>query len=144
MKGTNTYEERNSIPNNQGEDIFLEWCHGKGLNVRRLGFDEKNAPVERFYDLPYFIRNLPDFLVTSSEKTTLVNVKGSLNLKEQEYQKLDQIRELFESETCKLYYAFCLPSGIIWANTDKVKDAYRLSEKQGVWPDGKVYRRLAL
>jgi hypothetical protein len=144
MKGTNTYAERNSIPNNQGEDIFLEWCHEKGLNVRRLGFDEKNTPVERFYDLPYFLRNLPDFLVMNSRKTTLVNVKGSLNLKEQEYENLDKIRELFETERVELYYAFCLPSGIIWANTDKVKEAYRVSENQGVWPDGKVYRRLAL
>lgn len=144
MRGTNTYAERNSISYNQGEEIFLDFCEAKGLNVRRLGFDEKNAPVERFFDLPYFVRNLPDFIVTSSDKTTLVNVKGSLNLKQQEYERLDQIRELFETETCRLYYAFCLPSGIIWANTEKVKEAYRLSENAGVWPDGKEYRKLGL
>lgn len=144
MRGTNTYAERNSISYNQGEEIFLAWCEEKGLSVRRLGFDEKNSPVERFYDLPYFVRNLPDFIVTSNEKTTLVNVKGSLNLKEQEYERLDKIRELFETDSCRLYYAFCLPSGITWASIEKVKLAFEESDRRGVWPDGKGYRHLSL
>ena len=144
MNGSNTYAERNSITYNQGEDIFLEWCHSKDLNVRRLGFDEKNAPVERFYDLPYFVRNLPDFIVTGKERTTLVNVKGSLNLKQQEYDRLDQLQQLYETDTCHLYYAFCLPSGIIWSRTQGVKKAFEQSTVQGTWPDGKVYRKLSL
>jgi hypothetical protein len=144
MKGTNTYRERNSIKTNQGEEIFLRWCEGKGLKVTRLGFDEKQAPVDRFYDLPDLVRNLPDFIVQSEEKVTLVNVKGSLNLKEKEYLLLDKLAEAYDSEKCHLYYVFALPRELFWRRVSSVKKAYEESKEIGQWPDGKLYRKLDL
>jgi hypothetical protein len=144
MKGSNTYQERNSIESNQGEDIFLAWCKEKKLRVTRLGFDEKKAPVDRFYELPLLVRNLPDFIVTSDSRLTLVNVKGSLNFKENEYQRLDQLIETYETPSCVLYYAFALPSEVIWKRAASIKTAYEQATHEGVWPDGKVYRKLYL
>lgn len=144
MNGSNTYKERNSIKTNQGEEIFLAWCKEQNLKVTRLGFDEKGAPVDRFYDLPILVRNLPDFIVTSENKATLVNVKGSLNFKESEYRLIDSFIENFETGACLLYYAFALPNGILWRRASSVKTAYEEATFEGVWPDGKVYRKLDL
>lgn len=146
MNGSNSYQERNSIRHNRGEDIFLDYCERNNLTVRRLGFDEKNAPVDRFYDLSQFIRNLPDFIVTSETKLTLVSVKGSLNLKQQEYEMIEGMAHLYETENCKLYYCFALPDRIIWKTLDGVAQAYIDAgiKKENTWPDGKVYRTLSL
>ncbi len=121
MNGSNTYKERNSIKTNQGEEIFLAWCKEQNL-----------------------VRNLPDFIVTSENKATLVNVKGSLNFKESEYRLIDSFIENFETGACLLYYAFALPSGILWRRASSVKTAYEEATFEGVWPDGKVYRKLDL
>lgn len=144
MNGFNTYKERNSITYNQGEEIFLKWCEARNLKVTRLGFDEKKKPVDRFYDLPELVRNLPDFIVSSENKLTLVNVKGSANLKEQEYKLLDNLAETYDKENCKLYYVFSLPQGLYWRKVLSVKKMYEESKFEGRWPDGKVYRRLDL
>jgi len=145
MNGNNTYQERNSISYNKGEDIFLEYCRDRGLEVTRLGFDEKNASVSRFYDLSPFIRNLPDFIVTNGSKIILVNVKGSLNLKEQEFELLEGFAHLYESEHAKLYYTFCLsPSNIIWETLQNVSQAYLQETEIKEWPDGKRYKTLGI
>lgn len=145
MNGNNTYKERNSISYNKGEDIFLEYCNTRNLQVTRLGFDEKNASVDRFYDLPSFIRNLPDYVVTNGEKIILVNVKGSLNLKESEYEMLEGFAHLYENEATSLYYAFCLtPSNIVWMTVDEVGEAYRQETEIKKWPDGKRYKTLGV
>ena len=145
MNGNNTYKERNSISYNKGEDIFLQYCKDKQLEVTRLGFDEKNASVSRFYDLSPFIRNLPDFIVTNGEKIILVNVKGSLNLKETEYELLEGFAHLYETESTKLYYAFCLShSNIIWETVERVAEAYLQEKEIKQWPDGKRYKTLGI
>lgn len=144
MNGSNTYKERNSIKINQGEEIFLAWCKEQNLKVTRLGFDEKGAPVDRFYDLPILIRNLPDFIVTSETKATLVNVKGSLNFKESEYLMLDSFIENFSRGGCPLYYVFALKNNMFWRKVESVKTAYEEASFEDKWPDGKTYRRLEL
>jgi hypothetical protein len=142
MNGTNSYEERNSITYNQGEDIFLQWCRGKGLKVHRLGFDEKQDKVEHFYTLPSMVRNLPDYLVTDDTKAALVNVKGSMNFKAEEYARLDDLLYHYESDRCRLYYVFALPSRVTWLTVDEVRELYDKSTHKGRWPDGKEYRKL--
>jgi len=145
MNGNNTYKERNSISYNKGEDIFLQYCKDKQLEVTRLGFDEKNASVSHFYDLSPFIRNLPDFIVTNGEKIILVNVKGSLNLKETEYELLEGFAHLYETESTKLYYAFCLSHrNIIWETVESVAEAYLQEKEIKQWPDGKRYKTLGI
>ena len=146
MNGDNTYQERNSINHNRGEDIFLDYCQQHNLEVHRLGFDEKNAPVREFFNLSRFIRNLPDFIVTSDKKITLVNVKGSLNFKQKEYDLLEGFGHLYETEHCKLYYCFALPNMMQWKSLTGVVEAYENAGKENehTWPDGVVYRRLRL
>jgi hypothetical protein len=142
MNGDNTYKQRNSIGYNRGEDIFLQWCKDKELKVHRLGFDEKLSPVDHFYSLSNFIRNLPDFAVTSAEGGVLVNVKGSRNLKAQEYENLDHLQATYESEAWPLWYVFALPVGLTWMRVAEVKRRYEKSTKVGRWPDGKEYKTL--
>lgn len=146
MNGNDSYAERNSINYNRGEDIFLKWAETNNLTVTRLGFDEKNAPVPRFYDLPPFIRNLPDFIVTSDSKMTLVNVKGSLNFKQQEFEMLEGMAHLYDSENAPLYYCFALPTKLVWKTLTGVSQAYIDAGKgrEKVWPDGKAYRTLRI
>lgn len=145
MNGNNSYKERNSIKHNRGEDIFEAYCRENNLTVRRLGFDEKKAPVDRFYDLPPLIRNLPDYIVTSDKRLVLVNVKGSLNFKEKEFELLDLFATHLDSENSRLYYAFCLsPRQVIWRTLEAVRAAYLSEPELKVWPDGKRYKALAL
>ena len=146
MNGSNSYQERNSIIHNRGEDIFLDYCQTHNLEVHRLGFDEKNAPVREFFNLSPFIRNLPDFIVTSDKKITLVNVKGSLNFKQKEFEMLEGFGHLYESQHSKLYYCFALPNLLQWKSLEGVRGAYIAAgeKNEATWPDGVVYRRLRL
>lgn len=142
MNGDNTYQERNSIKHNKGEDIFLDYCKRNNLTIVRLGFDEKNHPVQRFYDLPSFIRNLPDFIVTSEKKLILVNVKGSYNIKEKEFELMDGFEYHYSSANSKVYYAFCVNGQVDWKKLDTVQEAYRAERQIKEWPDGVRYKTL--
>lgn len=143
MNGDNTYEERNSIATNQGEELFLQWCRDKKVNVTRLGFDEKQGKVNRFFDLPPMIRNLPDYFVTTGKKSLLVNVKGSPNIKEQEFELMEGFAHLYDSETAPLYYAFCYePDKVVFLTLAQVQQAYLEEKKIKTWPDGKRYKKI--
>ena len=142
MNGDNTYEQRNSIKSNRGEQLFLQWCRDKGLEVHRLGFDEKQDKVSHFFQLPTIVRNLPDFVLADNDKLILVNVKGSMNFKAEEYSRLNELTYHYENDQCKLWYVFALPGELKWMTLDQVREAYDSSTKEGVWPDGKSYRTL--
>jgi hypothetical protein len=143
MKGTNSYQERNSIDTNRAEDIFLEYCKTRDTKVFRLGFDEKQGKVDRFYDLPPMVRNLPDFFVTTADKSLLVNVKGSPNIKEQEFELMEGFAHLYDSEAAPLYYAFCYePDKVVFLKLEQVQAAYLAEPKTKTWPDGKRYKTL--
>lgn len=142
MNGDNTYEERNSIATNQGEELFLQWCRDKKVNVTRLGFDEKQGKVDHFYTLPSLIRNLPDFVITDKEKAVLINVKGSFNFKHEEYLRLDEMSYHFENDRVKLWYVIARPDGLTWLTIDALRQRYENSKVDGIWPDGKRYRTL--
>lgn len=142
MNGDNSYAERNSIATNQGEELFLQWCRDKQVKVNRLGFDEKQDKVDHFYRLPSLIRNLPDFVVTTKDKTVLVNVKGSFNFKTEEYNRLDEFEYHFTSDTCQLFYVIARPDGLTWLSLDELRRRYNASTIDGIWPDGKRYKTL--
>ena len=140
--GNATYAERNAITVNIGEERFLEYCAAKGVTVRRLGFDEKHGKVARFFDLPDAVRLLPDFLVESENSVYLVEVKGSANFKQRDYQRIDWMTEQFVNDRTELWFVFALPNGRVWLRPGQVKHLYETSVKEATWPDGVTYRTL--
>jgi hypothetical protein len=140
--GNQSFKERNSKPN-QGEELFKAYCERQGAIYYRLGFDEKKA-IPDFYNLPPYLRHLPDYVVHNPKTgvTVVVEVKGSLNFKESDYQRLDKYDKHYGTELTPYLIAFSLPSGIIWTTAQQVKDAYEWSTAIGSWPDGVKYRTL--
>ena len=140
--GNASFTERNNININIGEERFLEYCQRKGVIVRRLGFDEKHGKLERFFSLPDAIRLLPDFVVENDDRIVLVEVKGSANFKQRDYQRIDWLVEHFTNASTVLWFVFALPDGLIWAKPEQVKEMFESSTSHGVWPDGVEYRLL--
>lgn len=146
LGGENTYAERISIKN-QGEDLFKQYCFDNSIYCARFGFDERtNNNVPAFYNLNPFIRNLPDFYIHNPLKnaSALIMVKGTRNLKQSEFDMLDDFNVYYASEQCPLYYAFCFPKyeKPVLLGIDKVKYLYLESEDQKWESDGKIYRKL--
>ena len=79
MNGSNTYKERQSVKN-IAEFLFEYYCAEKNYQLIRVGFDEKNKNIDNFFRLNTFLRNLPDYIVNTNDKTLVVNVKGTANL----------------------------------------------------------------
>lgn len=140
--GSETYLQRQAH-RNVGEERFEEYCKQHNYKITRLGFDEKNANVEHFYDINPFIRNLPDYLVTTPSGTRLVNVKGTGNIKQKEFEMIPEFKRWYSSSKIPLFYVFAFVSKIVILGSDKVIDLYQNStDKQ--WHDGVVYRSLKL
>lgn len=140
--GNASFDDRNSISTNVGEERFLEYCAKKNVTVRRLGFDEKHGKLARFYSLPDSIRLLPDFVVENDDRIVLVEVKGSANFKQRDYNRIDWLVQNFTNASTVLWFVFALPDGLIWAKPGQVKKMFEGSTSHGVWPDGVQYRFL--
>jgi hypothetical protein len=137
------YLERQSV-SNTGEDLFIEWAKRKGYKVHRLGFDEKAANVDNFYNLNFFLRNIPDFVITKEDKIAVVNVKGSPNMKMKEVSMLPNLMEIYSSKNAPLFYAFCfIGVNPIFKRAETVIELWNRA-KDKTWHDGVVYRRLNL
>jgi len=138
-----TYLERQSV-RNTGEDLFLEWASRKGYKVHRLGFDEKDGNVDNFYELNFFLRNIPDFVITREDKIAVVNVKGTPNMKWKEVSMLPNLMEIYSEKNAPLIYAFCFTGeNPIFKKAETVIELWsRATDK--TWHDGVVYRRLNL
>ena len=140
--GSQDYNERNAVPINIGEELFLEWANKKCSFVTRLGFDEKNRNVDYFYNLNPLLRNIPDFLIINNERAFLVNVKGTGNIKKKEMDLLPKIIETYSTEKAPLVYAFCFRDcEPIFMNTDKLIELFEEAEDKA-WSDGVVYRNI--
>ena len=138
-----SFKERQLSPN-IGEQLFEAYCIKKGVQFLRLGFDEKNNPIVRFWEINPCIRNLPDYFVVTENKTFLVMVKGTANLKKTEAEMIPKFLEWYGSENVGLYYAFCFADkGIAFRTPDQVLKLYQQA-KDKQWTDGKIYRTLAL
>ena len=142
MNGSMSYKKRNQGIN-LGEQLFEDYCKARGYKVVRVGFDEKNSPIDGYYKLPYFVRNLPDYLVIRDDKMFLVMVKGTANLKKTEVDQIPFFLENYSSKDCRLLYAFCFAEKEkpLFITPDRVIELYQQeSDKQ--WNDGKIYRTL--
>lgn len=137
-----SYSERNS-GDNFAEDFFEEYC--SKYYIRRVGFDEKNDPIPKFYNLSAMIRNIPDYFVYANGKTFLCNVKGTDNIKQKERDIMMDLWDFYDSQDCPLLYAFCFKENtkpIFRSITDLIQ-LYD-SKKDQRWHDGVVYRNLGL
>jgi len=144
MNGNNSYAERNS-GTNIGEELFEQYCKTKEVFFRRIGFDEKSSPVPNFYTINPFIRNIPDYFVSSNNGTKLVSVKGTRNIKESEVAMIPQFIEWYHSKDCPLWYAFCFKgeSNPFFITPDRVIELYQQATDKK-WKDGTKYRTLNL
>lgn len=139
-----TYEERQSVGVNLGEELFLKWCSRHQWDVTRLGFDEKGANVGGFYNLNRWLRNLPDFVIEKDGRTFVVNVKGTANIKGAERAMIPGLTKIYASDSAPLLYAFAIRNEPIrFASADQVMYLYD-NEFDKTWSDGKVYRTLDL
>lgn len=145
--GGNSYKERNGCPNT-AEIIFEGYCRSKNYFIQRLGFDEKNNPVPNFFNINTYIRNLPDYFICNTiaknQPCALVMVKGTANIKLQEYNAIPVYVKWYASPRCPLIYAFCFSGrDPFFMHPQKVIDLYQKSTDR-VWPDNKVYRNLKI
>ena len=144
--GNQSFKERNSKPN-QGEELFKAYCERVGVIAYHFGFDEKNQQIEKFYHLNPILRHLPDFIVHNPKtgRTMAVEVKGSPNYKESDYQRLDTYARAYGTDSAPYLIVFALPSGIYWKKPEEVKAAYEWSTTIGSWDEGRTkYRTLDL
>jgi hypothetical protein len=140
----NSYIERVSTAKSDGEALFEKYCNVFDTKFQRLGFDEKNDNVPKFWRINPILRNLPDYLITNSfGKTYVVAVKGTENFKQKEFELLPKMVEAFSSKEAPLIYAFCFKEkqAPIWVKPHKIIELYKNAVDQQ-WHDGVIYRNL--
>jgi hypothetical protein len=139
-----TYQERQGVGVNIGEQMFEQWCERTGWNCTRLGFDEKFANVGYFYNLNPVLRNMPDYVIQRDDRTFVVNVKGTANIKEKERVLLPQLISAYSTPRAPLIYAFCIRNQRMkFAEADHIIELYDI-ESDRRWLDGVIYRTLNL
>ena len=143
--GSQTFKERNLIPYNKGEEMFKAYCDRVGATYWQIGFNEKRS-IPGYHHLTPFLRNLPDFIVhnPTTGKTVVVEVKGTLNYKQRDYERLHQLDETYGTDQAPYLIAFCISNQVTWCTAQQVIDAYEWSTTVGQWPDGVKYRTLTL
>ena len=139
------YADRVKTIKNDGEYLFEKFCTIPGTQFQRLGFDENQNNVPKFWRINPILRNLPDYVINSKEKTYVVAVKGTDNFKKKEIELLPSMVESFSSAEAPLIYAFCFKenSSPIWVKPNKIIELYKESQDQQ-WHDGVIYRNLNL
>ena len=143
MNGSNTYAERNTVPD-LGEQLFEEYCKQKGYKVFRLGFDSHKTAIKDFYKINVLLRYIPDYIVETDKGNFIVQVKGTGNIKKKEAEMIPLFLEWYSTKDAPLVYAFCFRGEqpkIIYA--EKVIELYKKSYDKK-WQDGVVYRSLEI
>lgn len=139
-----TYEQRQNVGVNIGEELFMQWCNRHGWECERLGFDEKFSNVPNFYNLNAILRNMPDYVIQREGRIFVVNVKGTPNIKENERLMLPDLITAYSTERAPLVYAFCMRNKMVkFCEAEHVIELYDLEHDQR-WSDGKVYRQLKM
>ena len=142
-KGNNNFQERNVKPN-VAEFLFEYYCAEKGYHLHRLGSDP-SKPIPKFFDLNPYIRNLPDYIVTTPETTYLVNVKGSANFKHKDYLMMEELKKHYGSEKSHFVYAFqFLNEDPRMMTIEMIRKKYDEAGEDKQWSDGVIYRTLKL
>jgi hypothetical protein len=87
---------------------------------------------------------MPDYVVQREQRTFVVNVKGTANIKEKERMLLPNLIEAYSNPKAPLIYAFCIRNQRMkFAEAEHVIELYDIeSDKQ--WHDGVVYRTINL
>jgi hypothetical protein len=139
-----TYQDRQGVGVNIAEEMFEQWCERNGWNCTRLGFDEKFANVGAFYNLNPILRNIPDYVIQRDERTFVVNVKGTANIKEKERLLLPQLIEAYSTQKAPLIYMFSIRNQRMkFAEAEHIIELYDI-ESDKKWNDGVVYRTINL
>jgi hypothetical protein len=134
------YQDRMKPENNTGEILFKKWCLENEWSCQKLGFERD---INNFWDLNPILRNIPDFVIEKGPKIFVVQVKGSPNFKQKEYNLIDEFVRCYYSDEAPLIYAFCFDKNPIFKKTEEVKKLYQQSQDK-IWSDGKIYRTLNL
>ena len=143
MNNTNTYEERQSVPD-IGEQLFEQWATEKGYTFNRIGFHSKNASVPNFFKLNRLLRNIPDYVLNTGKKTYVVNVKGTTNIKHKEMRMLEDLILCYSSDNAPLIYAFCFEGQEpILMSTLTLHTRFHIAEDKQ-WHDGVRYRTIKI
>ena len=141
MKGSNTFEERMSV--SIGESLFQQWCDYRGYKWHRLGLT--GPTVDGFKFMNPLLRNIPDYFVETTNGCRVVQVKGTFNIKQSEYNMLDEFISVYSSPDAPLFYAFCIrDKHPLLLSATELKRVYEESTPDRQWDDGKVYRNLNL
>ena len=137
------YADRVKTIKNDGEYLFEKFCTIANTQFQRLGFDENKDNVPNFWKINPVLRNLPDYVINTKNKTFVVAVKGTDNFKQKEFELLPKMVEAFSSMQAPLIYAFCFKEklGPIWIKPNKIIELYNKSQDQE-WHDGVIYRNL--
>lgn len=140
-----SYSERVKTIKNDGEYLFELFCNQNYCEFQRLGFDEHENSVPNYWRLGNLLRNLPDYVINTKNKTFVVAVKGTDNFKKKEFDLLPSMVEAFSSEEAPLIYAFCFKENSlpIWIKPNKIIELYNEAQDQK-WHDGVIYRNLNL
>lgn len=141
---TQDYETRQAVGINIGEELFMQWCNRNQWNCQRLGFDEKYANVNSFFNLNAVLRNMPDYVVQKDERVFVVNVKGTANIKENERLLLPDLINAYSTKKAPLVYAFCMrDKPVKFVSAEQLMASYDIEHDQR-WSDGKIFRKLRL
>jgi len=141
--GSESYNERQKHIN-IAEQLFIEWALKKQYNINRIGFNEKDNSITNFYDLNIVIRNIPDFIINRDNKSFIVNVKGTANIKKKEYDIIPTFIKCFSSEKVPLIYSFCFKDkDPIFKSSLEIIRLYEDSKDKS-WSDGVIYRSIKL
>jgi len=137
------YADRVKTIKNDGEYLFEKFCAASDTQFQRLGFDEHQNNVPNFWRVNPILRNLPDYVINTKNRTFVVAVKGTDNFKKKEFELLPKMVEAFNSEEAPLIYAFCFKEkhNPIWIRPKKLMELYEKSVDQQ-WHDGVIYRNL--
>jgi hypothetical protein len=140
-----SYLDRVKTIKNDGEYLFEKYCKSHNCQFQRLGFDEHEANVPNYWRLNPIIRNLPDFVINTGNKTFVVAVKGTDKFKKKEIDLLPSMINAYSCEEAPLIYAFCFKenSGPIWVKPNKIIELYNNAQDEK-WHDGVIFRDLKI
>lgn len=134
-------QERMKPENFKGESLFKKWCSDNDWYCEKFGFDNY-LTLKNFWFLNPILRNTPDFIIEKGAKIFAVQVKGTPNFKEKEYDLLDEFIKSYHTSKAPLIYAFCYNNQKpIFKKAQDIKSLYQQSEDK-IWDDGKIYRTL--
>jgi hypothetical protein len=90
------------------------------------------------------LRNMPDYVIQRDERTFVVNVKGTANIKEKERLLLPQLIEAYSTQKAPLIYMFSIRNQRMkFAEAEHIIELYDI-ESDKKWHDGVVYRTIRL